>query len=207
VNPFDGPEYSNVLEGVKKSYDEKALSLLRKIRDLLTADGLFIPNGPFDSSTDTYQWSLTVYRYLPVTPGEKDDTNIIDITLEISEERDYDDAEGFGVNFALDITDYGGRMLGGLSPYNYTPAVWVDARNPEAVAARWRIIEDSDIESISSLITDRHDWDEVTYGDSKAKQTADSRRTEDAADWIYEFIVEPLDPHDFIDAPPDESRK
>ncbi len=156
------PEYSTILEEVKKTYEEKALSFLRKIRDLLIADGLIVPNGPFDSSTDTCQWSLLVYRH-PGDPSHSDgadDENIVDITLEIPEERDYDGGEGYGINFGVDITEYEGRMLGGLSPYNFTPQVWVDSRDPEAVAARWRIIEDSDIESIPSLITDRHDWDE-----------------------------------------------
>ncbi len=42
----------------------------------------------------------------------------------------------------------------------------------------------------------RSDWtlpdavNQVAYGDPKTRQTMDSQRTEDAADWIYEFIAE-----------------
>jgi hypothetical protein len=157
---FDGPEYSTILEETAKLYTPKALALLAKIKELLIADGLIVMGEPFDMSTDTYQWSLIVSRN-PVVG--KDNENIVDITIEISEEREYDGGEGYGISFALDIVEWGGRMLGGLAPYNYTSQCWVDSRDPLAVASRWSILGDSDVESIPDLITDGWEWNEDGY--------------------------------------------
>lgn len=69
-----------------------------------------------------------------------------------------------GVNFGLDIVEYGGIILGGLAPFNYSPEVWVDSRNPDAVLARWHVFEDADISDIPDLIiTGDWEWDEDGY--------------------------------------------
>ena len=142
------PEYSKILESLAETCKPKMLAFLERIKTLLETDG-YVVTGPHDMCDDMYAWSLTVRKF-----AGDDDKNLIDISLEIAEEREYDNPEGWGINFGLDITEYGGRILGGLSPYNYTPQVWVDSRDPLAVAARWRIIEDSDIGQIPDLMED-----------------------------------------------------
>ena len=157
-NPFDEPDYSDLLEKIAKEYGPKALAILEKISKVLVDDGITIQTPPFDMSADEYRWCLIAKR----NPRGKDDA-IVDITIEIAEEREYDGGEGYGINFGVDIVEWGGRMLGGLTPYNYTSQCWVDARDPEAVAARWQLIEDSDTDSISSLITEGWDFSKDGY--------------------------------------------
>lgn len=139
--------YSEILEGVKYRYGIKALILLSKIRDYLTANGYAVLS-PYAMCDDTYQWSMTVLR----VPEPEHDRDKIDITVEIPEERDYEDPEGYGINFGMEITEHGGKFLGRFEPYNFTPECWVDARNLEAVAERWQLLENPELESILERI-------------------------------------------------------
>lgn len=41
--------------------------------------------------------------------------------------------------------------MGGMAPYNFTPSVWVDARDEEAVEQRWQELENAYIDDIPSL--------------------------------------------------------
>jgi hypothetical protein len=42
-----------------------------------------------------------------------------------------------GLTFRLDVVEYGGRIICGYTPYNYTEKCWVDANDAEAVKTRW----------------------------------------------------------------------
>jgi hypothetical protein len=144
------PDYATVMENVAKEYGPKALNLLSRIRQLCRDAGLTADNGPYGMSSDDYSWVLTI-SHMP----DKEDDNLIDITVGLYEERDYDSGNGFGLNFGITIVEYNGRELGQLQPYNYTESVWVDARDPVAVAARWQILDDADIGEIPKLILAR----------------------------------------------------
>jgi hypothetical protein len=152
-------DYADHLEKVKDLYEPKIRALLKRIREVLEDEGLTV-HDPYFLDGDYYSWSMTVHRH----PGDHADDDGADITVEIAEERYYDDPEGWGINFGLDVVDYGGIILGGLTPFNYSPEVWVDSRNPDAVLARWHVLEDADISDIPDLIiTDDWEWDEDGY--------------------------------------------
>ncbi|MFA6270926.1 MAG: hypothetical protein WC657_07010, partial [Candidatus Paceibacterota bacterium] len=55
------------------------------------------------------------------------DENPLGVTFEIWDSGDADDGV-YGVhgNFVLDIVEYGGAIVGGITPENYTDGVWVD---------------------------------------------------------------------------------
>jgi hypothetical protein len=161
------PEYSAVIEAVKDAYQERALALLRRVADACRDEGL-IADEPFDMSADSFEWCLYVWR----TPLKRNDKDLVDVMLEIPEEREYDGGGGFGLNFGLSITEYGGRLLGQLQPYNYTPDVWVDARDANAVAARWQIIENADLSEIPDLITADREWNEDGWYKDISEPTA-----------------------------------
>ena len=154
--------YSGIIEKVRDAYEPKILGLLNKIRDVLIADSL-IAGEPFDMSSDDYAWSMIICRHPELRAPGLRDKDLVDISIEISEERAYDGGSGYGLNFSLTITERGGVELGQLRPYNYTPGVWVDARDPEAVAARWQIMKDADIDDIPDLIISGYEWDEDGY--------------------------------------------
>lgn len=139
-------DYDQTLDNLKEQIAPEALALLRRVRDVCRAEGLATDDEPFDMCCDTFRWSMVVYR-----TANRDAEGSIDVSLEIAEEREYE-GEGFGVNFGMDIVEWGGRILGGLCPYNYTERCWVDARRWNDVRERWALVRDSDISSIPDLI-------------------------------------------------------
>ena len=151
-------DYCSVMEKVAEAYKPLAMALLNRIKGILEAESLTVKD-PYDMSADNYRWSMLVHRH----PGDHADDDGVDITVEIAEERDYDDDEGYGLNFGVDIVEYGGRNLGGIAPFNFTPEVWVDSRDENAVAARWQLIEDACYDGLPDLIIDGWMWDEDGY--------------------------------------------
>ena len=97
---------------------------------------------------DTYSWYL---RYFPL--GQTDIDSSIDISFEMLDAVDYDGTEN-GMSFFVNMVEYGGRIVGGFHPYNYTDMCWVDPRDSSAVERRWDIFEGPamDAEEIASVI-------------------------------------------------------
>lgn len=140
-------EYGRIIEAVRKEYEPKILGLLRNIGQVCQGAGL-TAKEPYSMCDDEYRWSLTVYR----DKAGKDLDSAVDISVVLAEGREYDGGDGFGINFGLSVVEYGGRILGGLEPFNYTPDVWVDARLPLLVKDRWQIMQDADMTAIPALI-------------------------------------------------------
>ena len=147
-------DYETGLELVKHAYEDRAMTLLSRIAAACRAAGLTVPNGPYDFSVDTYQWSLTVYR----TPLRRDSEDLADVTLEIVEERDYDDEEGWGINFGLVIAEWGGRVLAERQLYNFTPGVWADIRDTAGLEQRWAEFTSINPDQAASRITTGRQW-------------------------------------------------
>jgi hypothetical protein len=151
-------DYSSVMEKVAEAYKPLAMALLRKIRIILENENL-ITHDPFDMSDDMYRWVMVVHRH----PGDHAADDGVDITVEIAEKRDYGNPEGFGINFGVGIVEYGGLILGGIAPYNFTPQCWVDSRDDKAVKARWKLIENADYSGLPDMIIDGWEWDTDGY--------------------------------------------
>jgi len=65
---------------------------------------------------DEYGWVLTT--------GER--PNRIDVSLMLEDATDYEGEDGAGLGaFTMTIVEEGGRILGQVTPYNYTDDVWV----------------------------------------------------------------------------------
>jgi hypothetical protein len=140
----------DVIEKVYDAYKPKMAAVLMRVRDTCNAAGL-LAEEPFDMSGDDYKWSMRVWRS-QAARDEGDDDNCVDVSVEIAESREYDGENDYGINFGIDIVEWGGRILGGLTPFNYTAECWVDARDDDAVSDRWQIIEDADPGEIPPLI-------------------------------------------------------
>ena len=61
--------------------------------------------------------------------------------MTIVEEKVREGGSGLGVNFSCDISGWGGVIIGGFTPHNYTDECWVSRRDPEAIAERWRVFK------------------------------------------------------------------
>jgi hypothetical protein len=139
--------YAENVDAIRERYATRILGILTVIQSHLREAG-FETDDPCDMSCDDYRWSLLVYR--DGEPGNLSDADV-DITLEIAESLQFEGTED-GINFSIHVVETGGRILGTLCPYNYTPDVWVDAGDLDAIEARFRLVEDADHESIVELI-------------------------------------------------------
>lgn len=140
--------YDEVIEAVAVKYDERAMALLKRISAMLELHGMAV-DEPFQMWDDNFRWATMVWREV----GDvRDPESGVDITVEIAESQAYGDDPEYGINFGLDIVEYGGRILGGLVPYNYTDQCWVDARDEDSVEARWLLLEQADIGEIPALV-------------------------------------------------------
>ena len=137
--------YADNVDRIRERYASRIVGILTVIQSHLCEAG-FETDDPCEMSCDDYRWSLLVYR--DGKPGNDAD---VDITLEIAESLQFEGTED-GINFSIHVVETGGRILGTLCPYNYTPDVWVDAGDTDAIEARFKLVEDADHESIVELI-------------------------------------------------------
>jgi hypothetical protein len=131
---------------IHKKYGERALKVLRAIaEDVRKKTGLTVED-PADWSIDEFHWGMDV-KY---GKGEEDR---IDVTLHVCESNSSDGSKG-GVTFRIDAVDYGGELVGGFSPYNYTEEVWVPRRDEQAVEERFKLFEEHGISGWPETIKD-----------------------------------------------------
>ncbi len=129
--------------GIKRKYVKRIRAILNAIKASLVEAG-FEVEGPYDMTADEYYWSLIV----TYGPGENDKA---DVSFKIFESREYDGSDE-GINIGIDVVEFGGRILGGLTPYNYSPLVWVDLNDAEGIEDRFQIIEQADPDDVVPLL-------------------------------------------------------
>lgn len=145
---------------IKTEYEPRVLSVLNRWRASFKAHG-WDAGEPFDMHDECYSWGLAVYPN-----GETDDLqepdDLIDVRFTIAESGPYagdrnEAGDSEGINVLVDVVAWGGQIVGGFSPYNYTTRVWTD--DPEEWADRFRAFERIDaeelIDSIESFRNDR----------------------------------------------------
>lgn len=76
---------------------------------------------------------------MPAEPFEFDNDDL-DIIFGIVDSKDSDGTEG-GMTFSVEFCTIGGSPCGGLTPYNYSPDVWVPIADKAAVEERFKIFE------------------------------------------------------------------
>ena len=118
-------------ERIHEIYEPKIRQILTDIIEEAKRRG-HAASGPNDLTDEEYRWFTLICK----TDGEPDGG--VDVTIIIAESGVHDGVPG-GINFMLDVVSYGGLVLGGVAPYNYTDAVWVPEKDEALVAERWNI--------------------------------------------------------------------
>lgn len=128
----DERDYAAKVEVMGERYMPLMLARLEKLAVALRAAGWEEVKPAYEMSDDQYSAWLSI-------AGDR----AFDVTITLEEARSYGDDLG-GVGFGLDIVEYGGLLIGGVRPYNYTPEVWVPVDDEGAVAERWAFIDEVD---------------------------------------------------------------
>jgi len=123
--------------GIYRKYKSRIRKTLESIKNVLQEAGHKV-DGPLDMTDDEYRWSLIA-------------NDNVDITFAIAESEECDGSEN-GVNFTVSVVDHEGRILGGLTPYNYTSECWVDRKDSEAIEERFQVVEAADPYDLVGLL-------------------------------------------------------
>lgn len=142
MSPID-----ELLESVRDRYNDRILAFLSNVRASARALGYTFAHGPYEMSDDMYRWEIVGRR-----PGGRGDDSLVDFSFTIVEARQMGDEPDDGVNFSFDVVEYGGRILGGISPYNFTSRVWVKASDAQALEERFRLLETSDMSGLADIL-------------------------------------------------------
>lgn len=145
--------YEELVTSIKDRYGSRITAILTALKTDLIENGGLIVEGPDEAHDEEYCWSIG--GWVPgISDEPTEDALAFDARIEIVESavRGEPDAEHPGVTFSLSITGFGGEIIGGLSPYNYTDRVWVDATDEEEVEERFKILEDAEISEATALI-------------------------------------------------------
>ena len=145
--------YDDAIESVRDRYDARVRELLESIARACGHYGHRADRDEVGSvvsawGDDEYVWSLTV-RHADAPPPEqmtlpgveKAPSYILGVDVTLVEERAREGGDGWGVTFNIIATTEGGREIFQVAPRNYTERWVVDARDEEAVEARWEELE------------------------------------------------------------------
>jgi len=126
------------VDKMTRRYEPKIVRLLTSIGEAFQAQG-FMVEGPFEHHDEEPTWELSVYP--PVAESgvrTSGDPDLVDVSIHIalSEHRD---GEKGGMSFLLDTAHYGGAIIGGFAPFNFTDQVWVPRNDRDEVEDRWEI--------------------------------------------------------------------
>lgn len=141
--------YNEKVKTLTEKYEPRIRALLARYGEAFRAAGYGWDGEIWAEADEEYRWQVTLLR-----PGTEQDEesgrppdDAVDVTFIVCEEKEYDDADGEGVTFRLDLTEVGGRILGGQAPYNYTPKCWLPLDDEDEIEARFRLFEAADFAS------------------------------------------------------------
>lgn len=126
-----------------RMYKPRILSLLNNIKRELEENG-YRMDEPCETSDQEYEWCLfggSSDRDVEKSSSSEPDDSCFSIEVTIIESKIRDGEDDFGVNFKLDLIGYGGEIIGGFTPYNYSDRVWVSRKDPDDVQDRWELFE------------------------------------------------------------------
>lgn len=132
-------------EATVKRLTPRVEALIESLREALSEAG-------YDPSMPDWMYG-NFYGTFFVSP--KDGTEAVDVSFQFVDGRADADGDGDGeqgtVALSLDVTSEEGRMLGGMTPYNYSEDLWVDMTDDEAVDERMSLFEQASVESFVEL--------------------------------------------------------
>lgn len=118
------------------TYVPRIKTMLDEVRKEALERG-FQCDEPYEMTDEEVRWCVLV-RPADAKPEEEVG---VDVRISILESEPSDGTEG-GCNFALEMVEYEGIVVGGMIPYNFTEHVWVPREDENAVETRWRVFNE-----------------------------------------------------------------
>lgn len=121
---------------MEELYVPRIKTMLDEVREEALERG-FHCDESYEMTDEEIRWNVLV-RPAGAKPGDEIG---VDVSITILESEPSDGTEG-GCNFALEMVEYGGVIVGGFIPYNFTEHVWVRRDDENAVATRWSVFNE-----------------------------------------------------------------
>jgi len=141
------------IEAVKNRLNTRIQRLLHELRQAAKDAGWKV-GGIADMTDEEFSWSFIVHIEDPTQGIEQWCDTCFDVKFTISESTVHDGNED-GINFRLEFSGNGGRSYNVIAPYNYTPEVWVNPDDTEAVNTRLTLLE-TDALAVMECALDEH---------------------------------------------------
>lgn len=135
-------------EQIKDKYEKRIIRILRNIARAANAQGM-TTTRPIEITDTEYAYNLVIAPDGKRIRHVRDEDVDVTFTVVESEERD---GEENGVAFSLSINNVGGRVIGGMTPYNYTNDLWVSRDDEDAIEERFALFENADAQEAIELI-------------------------------------------------------
>jgi hypothetical protein len=141
--PDEQETYEAHVRTIATEYEAPMRRMLEEIVEVLVDVG-FECSDLYDMTDSEFSWSFTCKsvgenekQLTGKQTGASYDEKSFDVQITINESAEHSGTYD-GVNFSLNVGYWGGLIVGGCTPYNYTERVWVDAGDAAAVKERWR---------------------------------------------------------------------
>lgn len=161
----------NLAEEVRAKYESRILAVLNKIRTALTEAGWNVCE-PFELDGDEEaRWDMVAR---PPGISEEADRDEVDydisftICTEAAREGEPEEGGCGGIAFLVDFVHAGGRMVGGMSPGNYTEALWL--KDASEIEERFKLFEEADPTDAVDMMSE--DFDHFREDFDKAEKEA-----------------------------------
>jgi len=146
---LDDSELTECYEKIKATYEDRLKNVLTGIKTELERFSWFC-SKIYEQEDGRYAIGVSRDANHLTRDGDPDEQDV-DVVAQILNSKDWDGTRG-GISFNVDITSYGGEMIGGLTPYNYTDDVWVPVTDESRVECRIHLIENADPYDVVKLL-------------------------------------------------------
>jgi hypothetical protein len=133
IDPDQRAAYTEQVTHVWNLYTPRALTILNRLKDACESNGLAC-NTPGPVFGDELRWEFDI----------KHNTGYMTVEIIVMESLEHEPSLD-GINFMFEIITDDAQVPWGYAPYNYSPEVWVDLNDMDAVDERFEMIEDADI--------------------------------------------------------------
>lgn len=134
-------------EPIKAKYEKRIIALLNAQRKVLRDEGIKT-SRVYEMSDQEYAYTYVIYDGKTHKYARNGD---IDVTFTIAESENREGTDE-GIAFALDLVEYSGLIVGGMTPYNYSDELWIPLSDEDAIEERFNLFERANNDSLLNLV-------------------------------------------------------
>jgi len=134
----------NSLVQIARKYEPQIIDIMKRLKKEFVSEADFRTSEIFEDDLFDcgFKWEFEVFVNGDEGIAHEMKNGDVGVSFSIMDSESYDGEVG-GLNFSIDMVEWGGRILGGCTPYNFTPQVWVDMKDDKAIQERFDLLKDT----------------------------------------------------------------